>query len=224
MLAEFEEIEQRYGAEKGADLRKACRYLLRHQFAYSGDRGVATIYNTLTDGRFRGVVEGLFDSLGYRIARNADEQWIGILLDDEDPAALPKLRLDETIVLLVVASHWQDDADRGDLHDRAAAITTVNTLHERYRDLLQSAAKPALPVNPFLELLRELADRNLLAIGEFDRDRQDREVAIRSMVKLVSGDEPLRRVEAYVRAEEARARPAVAPAIELAAGDVEGGA
>ena len=92
MLVEFEEIEQRYGVEKGADLRKACRYLLRHQFVYSGDRGVATIYNTLSDGRFRGTVEGLFDSLGYRVARNAEEQWIGILLDDADPAALPKRR------------------------------------------------------------------------------------------------------------------------------------
>lgn len=216
MLAEFEEIEHRYGVEKGADLRKACRYLLRHQFAYSGDRGVATIYNTLTDSRFRGAVEGLFDSLGYRLVRNAEEQWIGILLDDEDPAALPKLRLEETMVLLVVASHWQDDADRGDLQDRAAAVTTANTLHERYRDLVPSATKPALPINRFIDLLRELADRNLLQIGDFDRDQQDREVTIRSMIKRVSGDEPLRRIEAYVRTEEVRARPPAATISEAA--------
>ena len=140
MLAEFDEIEARYGAEKAADLRKACRYLIRHQFAYSGDRGVATIYNTLTDNRFRGAVDGLFDSLGYRVLRNAEEQWVGILFDDDDAASFPKLRLDETIVLLVTAGHWQDDADRGDLFDRATSMTTVNVLYERYKDLLQSAS------------------------------------------------------------------------------------
>lgn len=204
MLAEFEEIEARYGAEKGADLRKACRYLVRHQFAYAGDRGVATIYNTLTDGRFRSAVDGLLDSLGYRVVRNAEEQWVGILLDDDDVSSVPKLKLDETIALLVVASHWQDDADHGDLFDRATSVTTLNVLHERYKDLLQSASKPALPIGRFLELLRELEARSIVDIGEYERDQQDREVTIRSMIKLVSGDEPLRLIEGYVRSEELR--------------------
>mgnify|MGYP001617974030 CR=1 FL=1 len=206
MLAEFEEIEARHGAEKGADLRKACRYLLRHQFAYAGDRGVATVYNTLTDGRFRNAVDGLLDSVGYRVIRNAEEQWVGILLDDDDASSVPKLKLDETITLLVAAGHWQDDADHGDLLDRATSLTTLNVLYERYKDLLQSAAKPALSIARFLDLLRELEMRGIVDIGEYDRDQQDREVTIRSMIKLVSGDEPLRRIESYVKSEEVRQR------------------
>jgi hypothetical protein len=198
MLAEFEEIEARYGAEKGADLRKACRYLVRHQFAYSGDRGVATVYNTLTDSRFRSAVDGLLDSLGYRVVRNAEEQWVGILLDDDDMSSVPKLKLDETIALLVVASQWQDDADRGGLFDRATSLTTLNALHERYRDILQSASKPALPIARFLDLLRELEARRIVDIGEYERDQQDREVTIRSMIK--------RRIEGYVTSEEIRQR------------------
>lgn len=60
MLCEFEQIEAAFGIEKAADLRKACRYLLLNQFAYVGDRGVATIYNTLADNRFRRVVDEFF--------------------------------------------------------------------------------------------------------------------------------------------------------------------
>lgn len=46
------------------------------------------------------------------------------------------MRLDETIVVLVLGSHWQEEADVGNLIDRAAAITTFNVLHDRYRDMV----------------------------------------------------------------------------------------
>ncbi|PVE22388.1 hypothetical protein DC522_21675 [Microvirga sp. KLBC 81] len=206
MLSEFEQVEATFGAEKATDLRKACRYLLRNQFAYSGDRGAATVYNTLTDARFRRVADELFDSLGYRVHRNAEEQWVGILLDDDDPSSVPRLKLDETIVVLVLGSHWQEEADLGNLLDRATALTTVNVLHERYRDLVQAAGKPAIPAARFLDLLREAEARKLIAIGDLDRDAQDREVEIRPMIKLVSGSDALNRLESYVKAEEALVR------------------
>ena len=206
MLSEFEQVEATFGTEKAADLRKACRYLLRNQFAYSGDRGAATVYNTLTDARFRRVADELFDSLGYRVHRDAEEQWVGILLDDDDPSSVPKLKLDETLVVLVLGSHWQEEADLGNLLDRATALTTVNVLHERYRDMVQAAGKPAIPATRFLDLLREAAARNLIAVGDLDRDAQDREVEIRPMIKLVSGSDALNRLESYVKAEEASVR------------------
>ena len=225
MLSEFDQIEATYGAEKAADLRKACRYLLRNQFAYSGDRGVATVYNTLTDARFRRVADELFDSLGYRVHRNAEEQWVGILLDDDDTSSVPRLRLEETMVVLVLGGHWQEEADLGNLLDRATALTTANVLHERYRDMVQAAGKPAIPPGRFHELLREVAARNLIAVGELDRDAQDREVEIRPMIKLVSGSDALKRLEAYVKAEEISTRrpvTAVNPAIETdRAGETE---
>ena len=46
--------------------------------------------------------------------------------------------------------------------------------------------------------------RSIVDIGDYDRDQQDREVTIRSMIKVVSGDEPLRRIEGYVKWEELR--------------------
>lgn len=210
MLSEFEQIEASFGAEKAADLRKACRYLLRHQFAYSGDRGVATIYNTLTDNRFRRIADDFFDSIGYRVQRNADEQWVGILFDDDDASSVPKMRIDETIVVLVLGSHWQEDADVGNLVDRAIAVTTVNVLYDRYRDMQQGGAKPALTASRFLDLLKDVAARNLIWIGDFDHEAQDREVEIRPMIKSISGADVLARLETYVKSEEQRARAAAA--------------
>ncbi len=219
MLSEFEQIEATFGTEKAADLRKSCRYLLRNQFAYSGDRGVASVYNTLVDARFRRVAEELFDSLGYRIHRNTDEQWVGILLDDDDLASAPRLKLEETLVLLVLGGHWQEEADLGNLLDRATALTTMNVLHDRYRDLVQASGKAAISAGRFLEVLREIAARNLISVGELDRDEQDREVEIRPMIKLVSGSDALTRLEAYVRTEEATTRKSSVAAPAPAAND-----
>ena len=216
MLSEFDQIEATFGTEKAADLRKACRYLLRNQFAYSGDRGAATVYNTLTDAKFRRVADDLFDSLGYRVHRNAEEQWVGILLDDDDPSSVPKLKLEETMVVLVLGSHWQEEADLGNLLDRATALTTVNALHERYRDMVQAPGKPAITAARFLDLLREVAARNLITIGELDRDVQDREIEIRPMIKLVSGSDALKHLEAYVASEERSTRKSSAAAVMIA--------
>ena len=38
--------------------------------------------------------------------------------------------------MLVLGSHWQEEADVGNLIDRAAAITTFNVLRDRYRDMV----------------------------------------------------------------------------------------
>jgi hypothetical protein len=216
MLNEFDQIEATFGAEKAADLRKACRYLLRSQFAYSGDRGAANVYNMLTDAKFRRVADDLFDSLGYRVHRNPEEQWVGILLDDDDLSSVPKLKLEETMVVLVLGCHWQEEADLGNLLDRATALTTVNALHERYRDIVQSSGKPAIPATRFLDLLREVAARNLITIGELDRDVQDREIEIRPMIKLVSGSDALKRLESYVTSEEGLTRKPSAAAVMTA--------
>jgi hypothetical protein len=202
MLHEFEEIERIYGAEKGADLRKACRYLMRHQFVYSGDRGTATIYNTVMDPRFGRAIEGFFDCAGYRLYREPEEQWAGIVLHDDELSSTPRMRADETIVLLVCAAHWQDEANQGNVGDRATVLTTFNDLYDKYKEMAQQGAKAILATARFGEILGELSTRNLVWIGELDRDQQDREVVLRPMIKLVSGADVLRRIEERVRSED----------------------
>jgi hypothetical protein len=206
MLSEFEEIERSAGAEKAADIRKALHFLLRRQFVFAGDARTGTVYSTIMDGRFRKAIDGFFDSCGYRVHRDPEAQWAGITAIDDD-VPLPRMKLDETIVALVLAAHWQDEVNTGAVEDRAIVVTTLNTLYDRYRHMVQPNSSHAISTTRFREILKEASQRSLLDIGDFDPDEQDCEVAIRPMIKLISGGDALQRIERYVRNEEGRSSP-----------------
>ena len=203
MLSEFEQIEHAFGAEKAADVRKALHFLLRHQFVFAGDRGTTVAYNTIMDGRFRDAIDAFFDSCGYRLHRDPEAQWAGIVAADED-VPLPRMKLDETIVALVLAVHWQDEVNIGAVEDRATVVTTLNTLYDRYREMVQANGRSAVPTSRFHEILKEAEQRSLVDIGDFDPEQRDYQVDIRPMIKLISGGDALLRIERYVRQEEAR--------------------
>ncbi|WP_027526086.1 DUF4194 domain-containing protein [Bradyrhizobium sp. Ec3.3] len=201
MLSEFEAIERSLGAEKAADLRKAVHFLLRRQFLFAGDPRTGTIYNVIMDGRFRSVIDEFFDSCGYRVHRDTEAQWAGIVAVGED-VPLPRMKLDETIVVLVLAAHWQDEVNVGAVEDRAIVVTTVNALFDRYKDMVQPNGSGAISLGRFREILKEASQRSLVDVGDFDSEAQDFEVAIRPMIKLISGSDALQRIERYVRSQE----------------------
>lgn len=203
MLNEFEQLEHAFGAEKGSDLRKTLHYMLRHQFVFAGDRGTGAVYNTMMDGRFRAVIDGFFDCCGYEVQRDPEAQWAGIVAADGE-VPLAKMRLDETIVTLVLAAHWQDEVNVGAVEDRATVHTSLNALYDRYRDIVQEKGRNAITSSRFHEILKEAAQRSLVEIGDFDPDEQDYPVAIRPMIKLISGSDALAKLERYAREEEAR--------------------
>lgn len=203
MLSEFEEIERSAGADKAADLRKALHFLLRRQFVFAGDPRTGAVYNTVMDGRFRGVVDDFFDSCGFRVHRDSEAQWAGIVPKDEG-VPLPRMKLDETIVILVLAAHWQDEVNVGAVENRAIVVTTLNTLYDRYREMVQPNGTNAIGMPRFREILKEAGQRALVDVGDVDVDQQDCEIAIRPMIKLISGGDALQRIERYVKHEEAR--------------------
>jgi hypothetical protein len=201
MLSEFETIERTLGAERAGDLRKALHFLLRRQFVFAGDPRTGTVYNVLMDGRFRAVIDGFFDSCGYRVHRDTEAQWAGITALGED-VPLPKMKLDETIVTLVLAAHWQDEVNVGAVEDRAVVVTTLNTLFDRYKEMVQSNGSSSISLARFREILKEASQRSLVDVGDFDAEVQDVEVAIRPMIKLISGADALQRIERFVRSQE----------------------
>jgi Domain of unknown function (DUF4194) len=201
MLSEFEAIERTYGPEKAGDLRKALHFLLRRQFVFAGDPRTGTIYNIIMDGRFRSLIDAFFDGCGYRVHRDTEAQWAGITALGED-VPLPKMKLDETIVILVLAAHWQDEVNVGAVEDRAIVVTTLNTLFDRYKEMVQGNETSAISLRRFRDILGEAAQRGLVDVGDFDAEAQDFEVAIRPMIKLISGADALQRIERYVRSQE----------------------
>ena len=201
MLSEFEAIERTYGSQTAGDLRKALHFLLRRQFVFAGDARTGTIYNVIMDGRFRSLIDGFFDSCGYRVHRDTEAQWAGITALGED-VPLPKMKLDETIVTLVLAAHWQDEVNVGAVEDRAIVVTTLNTLFDRYKEMVQGNETSAISLRRFRDILGEAAQRGLVDVGAFDAEAQDVELAIRPMIKLISGADALQRIERYVRSQE----------------------
>jgi hypothetical protein len=153
------------------------------------------------DGRFRAVIDGFFDSCGYRVHRDTEAQWAGITALGED-VPLPKMKLDETIVTLVLAAHWQDEVNVGAVEDRAVVVTTLNTLFDRYKEMVQPNGSSSISLARFREILKEASQRSLVEVGDFDAEVQDVEVAIRPMIKLISGADALQRIERFVRSQE----------------------
>lgn len=203
MLAELTEIENRFGDKAVDEVRRAANILLRRQFLFAGDRRSTHAYEILTSGRFRSYFIGLFDALGYTFSRSDHEQWVGLL---PDPALdiFPKMRTEHTIVLLVLALTWQEEVNRGGAGARAVVTTTLNTLYERYRDVVARSRKEALNTARLEEALRDFERRSLVRLEDFDPDEQDREVDIRPMIHLLVDGNALDRLERFAAEAEAR--------------------
>ena len=108
------------------------------------------------------------------------------------------------IAILVLAAHWQDEVNVGAVEDRATVVTTLNTLYERYRDLVHTNGRAAITISRFLDILKEAGQRSLVQISDYDSDERDYEVVIRPMIKLISGGDVLARIERFLKQEEAR--------------------
>lgn len=197
------EIDERLGEKAVAEVRKAANTLVQRQFLFAGDRGATHPYATLTTARYRRYFEILFDGLGYRFIHSDGEQWVGLLPDPELDLA-PKMKMDHTLVLLLLAHLWQDEVQRGGAEARAVVVTTVNELFESYRDIAGRHRKETLTTARMLEVLRDFSRRGLVALGAFDPEADDHELEIRPMVnRLVDGD-ALARLESYAPDAEGR--------------------
>src|SRR5499433_120967 len=144
----------RASAAKAADVRRALHFLLRRQFVFAGDPRTTTVYGTVMDTRFRNTIDAFFDSCGYRVHRDEEAQWAGITAIGEE-VPLPRMKLDETIVVLVLAAHWQDEVNVGAVEGRATVVTTLNMLYDRYREMVRPNSAHAISTTRFREILKE---------------------------------------------------------------------
>lgn len=201
MLSELRTIEANYGEDRAKDVIRAIHFLQRHQFIYAGDRGTATIYNVVSDNRFERFIRSYFDAAGYRLVGNEREQWVGIIPDTDD-VPLPRMRIDETVALLVLTLFWQEEVNAGNVEDRATVVTTVNTLFDRYEDIVSRNRKTGVSASRFFELMKEFARRSLVELRAFDSEEQDQEIVIRPQIRVLAGDDVLARIERFIQDEE----------------------
>ena len=193
MLLEFQQLEER-DARLAARVTQVIGHLLRHQFVHTDDRGSPGLLETLRRPAAVSLVAGYFDIAGYRLVIRESEGWAGLLPDLERMSA-PRMRIDETLVLLVLRRLWEEGVQDGDVLPRGAILLTLNEAYAAYEEVVARGRRPALPATAFREIVQQLERRAIVNLGDFDDEAQDMELTIRPIVAAVAGDESLARLD-----------------------------
>ncbi|WP_167737469.1 DUF4194 domain-containing protein [Sphingomonas parva] len=187
MLLEFERLEER----DPRDLQRVTQlisYLVRHQFVHAEDRGGASMLETLHRSHLATLVADYVDVAGYRLVVRETEGWAGILPDVER-IGFQRLRIDETIVLLVMRRIWEEALQDGEIYAYGSAPTTLNEAYLAYQDIVAGTRRAALSVAAFREVIEVLERRSIVRLGPIDVEAQDMELTVRALITTVAGDD-----------------------------------
>lgn len=195
-MHEFIELEGRdpKGAERVTEL---VSHLLRHQFIHIDDRGSAGRLETLHRPPLRKMAEAWFDVAGYRLVFNESEGWAGILPDVER-IRIPSMKVDETVVLLLLRRLWEEKIQTGMIVGRGSVLLTFNEAFVAYGELVGGGRRPSLTLGAFRDILQAFSRRALIELGPFDDEQADQELTIRPIVAAVAGDAFVTNLEALV--------------------------
>jgi hypothetical protein len=116
------------------------------------------------------------------------EGWAG-LLPDPERTSLPRLRIDETIVLLVMRRLWEEALQLGEIHANATVRTTLNEAYAAYQGIVAGSRRAAMSPADFRDVLRVIERRAVIRLGDLDPDVQDMDLDIRALVTSVAGDD-----------------------------------
>jgi hypothetical protein len=193
VLAEFTALEAR-------DPRRAQRatqvigHLLRYQFIHVEDRGSSTLLETLLRPDIERLVGDYFEVAGYRLVVRESEGWAGILPDTE-LISPPRMRIDETLVLLLLRRLWEESIQEGDVQRHGSVLVTLNEAYYAYQDMVARARRPALSITDFKLTVQTLERRAIVRLGIYDDEVQDMELTIRALIATVAGDDFLGQLE-----------------------------
>lgn len=206
MLAEFSALESRDPRLMDRALR-VIRHLLRQQFFHVEDRGGAALMESLLRPDLEKLVADYFEVAGYRLVVRESEGWAG-LLPELEQAGQPRLRIDDTLVLLILRRLWEEGIQEGDIERHGSVLVTLNEAYDAYQDTVARARRPALSAGEFKAILEGLARKAVVRLDEYDDDLQDYRLTIRALVATVAGDDVVERLEQLLaRPDEAEAEP-----------------
>jgi hypothetical protein len=193
MLHEFKILEAR-DPKRMERVTQVINYLLRNQFLHVEDRGSAGLLDTLLKTDVEQLVSDYFDVAGYRLVVRESEGWAGILPDTEQ-ISHPRMRIDETLVLLLMRRLWEEGVQEGDIERYGSVPVTLNAAYDAYQDMVARARRPALKIEEFKAQIATLERRAIVRTGDFDEELEDIPLSIRALVATVAGDEFLAHLE-----------------------------
>ncbi|MDK4705022.1 DUF4194 domain-containing protein [Rhizobium sp. CNPSo 4062] len=187
MLHEFARLEEA-NPRDAERVTRLIAHLMRDQFVHVEDRGSASLMETLHRPALKALVEAYFDVAGYRLVHRETEGWAGILPDPER-IVLPRMRTDDTVMLLVLRRLWEEALQRGDIEDKGTVRTSLNEAYAAYQEIVAGVRRASLPPAAFREVLETLEKRAMVRLGPFDSDLQDMDLDIRALVATLAGDD-----------------------------------
>ena len=193
MLAEFAALEAR-DPRRMQRATQVIGHLLRHQFLHVEDRGSSALLETLLRPDIERLIASYFDVAGYRLVVRESEGWAGILPDTEQINP-PRMRIDETLVLLLLRRLWEEGVQEGDVERHGSVLVTLNETYDAYQDMVARARRPALSISEFKVQIESLERRAIVRLGDYDEDIQDIGLNIRALVATVAGDDFLTALE-----------------------------
>lgn len=204
MLVEFIALEETNprGFQRVTQL---VAHLMRNQFVHAEDRGAATLLETLHRPELAQLVEAYFDVAGYRLVHRESEGWAGILPDPER-ISLPRMRIEETVALLVMRRLWEEALQLGEIFANGTVRTTLNEAYAAYQGIVAGTRRAALTPGDFRDVLQTLEKRAVVRLGELDQEAQDMDLDIRALVTTIAGDDFVASLEQIL------SRPVTAPA------------
>lgn len=209
MLSEFTALEVR-DPKRMKRVTQVISHLLRNQFLHVEDRGSSGLLETLLKPDIERLVSDYFDVAGYRLVVRESEGWVGILPDTEQ-ISHPRMRIDETLILLLMRRLWEEGVQEGDIERHGSVLVTLNAAYDAYQDMVARARRPALKIEEFRTLITAMERRAIVRMGEFDEELEDVPLSIRALVATVAGDEFLAHLEQLLaRVDDAESEPEVA--------------
>ena len=189
MLTDLRRVADRESDAEPDDFRRAAGALLAHQFLFVETASKRADYRLVVDhfDYFR----NLFDALGWTLHRDDDFGFVGIVPSQAE--AHVRLRLEETLILLTARLMYEEGMDRFQAEQGSVWVDAEDLLG-RYETLVRRERPKR---TDFLEILAHLARH-----GVIERRSQEGEdlprIRILPSVRVVTGEEVLRRLEGYV--------------------------
>ncbi|WP_342248961.1 DUF4194 domain-containing protein [Sphingomonas sp. OTU376] len=193
MLSEFQTLDAR-DPRRMQRVTQVISHLLRNQFLHVEDRGSASLLDILLKSDIERLVSDYFDVAGFRLVVRESEGWAGIIPDTE-LIGHPRMRIDETLVLLLMRRLWEEGVQEGDVERYGSVLVWLNAAYDAYQDMVARARRPALQIGEFKALVEGLERRAIVRMGDMDDELEDIPVTIRALVATVAGDEFLAHLE-----------------------------
>jgi hypothetical protein len=189
MLSDLRRVAERADQAEPDDFRGAAGALLAHQFLF--------VENAPQRAAYRLVVEhfdyfnNLFDALGWTLHRDDDFGFVGVVPTQAE--AHVRLRLQETLFLLTLRLLYEEGMDRFQAQHGSVWVDGEDILG-RYETLVRRERPKR---TDFHDILARLARHGLIERRQEEEQDLPR-VRILPSIRVVTGEEVLKRLEGYV--------------------------